>query len=140
MAWWTWGSLTGALIRSVPATVVNVSSRGCLIYTASRLEAGAVGVLVVDGVEPHCEAIRVCHSLERPGAGLPFSAGTEFLVFDAPAGPSVRHRAAHLEAGQRHSRLVDRGENSGLGTTGSKAGRRARRPATGVNTRDSGGQ
>ena len=140
MAWWTWGPLTGALIRSVPATVVNVSRRGCLIYTAARLEPGAVGVLAVDGIEPHSEAIRVCHSLERPGAGLPFCAGTEFLVFDAPPGPSVRHRAARLEAGQRHSRLADAGESSGAATTGSKAGRQDRHRDTGVNPGDSGRQ
>lgn len=139
MTWWTWGPLTGALIRSVPATVVNVSRRGCLIYTTARLQPGVVGVLVVDGVEPHSEAIRVCHSLERPGAGLPFCAGTEFLVFDAPPGPSVRHRAARLEAG-RHNRLVDRGENSGAGPTGSKAGIQDRPRDTGVNPGDSGGQ
>ena|SRR5688572_30825033 len=140
MAWWTWGPLTGALIRSVPVTVVNVSRRGCLIYTATRLEPGAVGVLAVDGVDPHTEAVRVCHSLERPGAGLPFCAGTEFLVFDASPGPSVRHRAARLEAGQRHSRLADAGENSGRKPTASKAGPRERARDGGVNPGDSGGQ
>ena len=139
MAWWTWGPLTGALIRSVPATVVNVSTRGCLIHTAARLEPGVVGVLVVEGVGKHREAVRVCHSLERRGAGLPFCAGTEFLVFDAPPGPSVRHRAARLEAGKRPSRLADGGENSGTNPTGSKVGVRRPRHGTGENTGDSSG-
>ena|SRR6187399_224255 len=140
MAWWTWGPLTGALIRSVPATVLNVSTRGCLIQTAARLDPGVVGVLVVDGTDrAHSEAIRVCHSIARPGSSLPFCAGTEFLVFDAPLAPSVRHRAARLEAGQRHCRLVDAGENSGTNPTSSKVGGRGRRHGTRENTGDNSG-
>ena len=137
MAWWTWGPLTGALIRSVPATVVNVSTRGCLIHTAARLEPGVVGVLLVEGVDGHSEAIRVCHSLERRGAGLPFCAGTEFLVFDAPHGPSVRHRAARLETAKRPSRLVETGENSGTKPTSSKVDARGLGHEMGAKTGDS---
>ena len=139
MAWWTWGPLTGALIRSVPATVVNVSTRGCLIQTAARLEPGAVGILVVEGGDGHCEAVRVCHSIERPGASVPFCAGTEFLVFDAPPGPSVRHQAARLEVGKRPSRLVDAGENSGTKPTSSKVDARGPGHETGAKTGDSSG-
>jgi hypothetical protein len=140
MAWWTWGPLTGALIRSVPATVLNVSTRGCLIQTAARLDPGAVGVLVVEGGDnPHSEAVRVCHAIERPGSTLPFCAGTEFMVFDAAAAPSVRHRAARLEAGQRLSRLVDARENSGTNATSPKVGRRGRRLGRREITRDSSG-
>ena len=128
MAWWTWGPLTGALIRSVPATVLNVSARGCLIQTAARLDTGAVGVLVVESSEDmHREAVRVCHTIERPGSTLPFCAGTEFLVFDAATAPSVRHRAARLEARHPFSRLVDGGENSGIKPTIPQAGARRRR-------------
>lgn len=140
MAWWTWGPLTGALIRSVPASVLNVSTRGCLIQTAARLDPGAVGVLVVEGNDnAHSEPVRVCHAIERPGSSLPFCAGTEFLVFDAPAAPSVRHRAARLEAGQRPSRLVDAGENSGRHSTSPKVGTRGRRLGKRENTGDSSG-
>lgn len=140
MAWWTWGPLTGALIRSVPATVLNVSTRGCLIQTAARLDPGAVGVLVVEGSEDmHSEAVRVCHAIERPGSTLPFCAGTEFLVFDAAAAPSVRHRAARLEAGQRLRRLVDAGENSGRKSTSPKVGPRARKLGQRETTGDASG-
>jgi hypothetical protein len=140
MAWWTWGPLTGALIRSVPATVLNVSTRGCLIQTAARLDPGAVGVLVVEGSDNvHSEAVRVCHAIERPGSTLPFCAGTEFLVFDAPAPPSVRHRAARLEAGQRLSRLMDARENSGTDSTSPKVGARGQRSGRRENTSDSSG-
>ena len=140
MAWWTWGPLTGALIRSVPATVLNVSRRGCLIQTAAPLDPGAVGVLVVEGSDNlHSEAVRVCHAIERPGATLPFCAGTEFLVFDAPAAPSVRHRAARLEAGQKLSRLVDAGENSGRKSTSPKVGTRGRRLGRRESTSDPSG-
>ena len=137
MTWWTWGALTGALIRSVPATVLNVSTRGCLLQTAARLDPGAVGVLVVEGSDDaHSEPVRVCHAIERPGSSLPFCAGTEFLVFDAPAAPSVRHRAARLEAGQRPSRLVEGGENSGTKSTTSKVGTHRRRLGKRENTGD----
>ena len=140
MAWWTWGPLTGALIRSVPATVLNVSTRGCLIQTSARLDPGVVGVLVVEGSDnAHTEAVRVCHAIERPGSSLPFCAGTEFLVFDAPAAPSVRHRAARLEAGHRFSRLVTAGENSGSRTTSPKVATRGRRVGRRENTGDSSG-
>ena len=121
MAWWTWGPLTGALIRSVPVTVLNVSTRGCLIQTAARLDPGAVGVLEVEGAEDvHSEVVRVCHAIERPGSSVPFCAGTEFLVFDAPASPSARHRAARCEGARRLSRLTAAGENSGTRTTSPK--------------------
>jgi len=140
MAWWEWGPLTGALIRSVPATVVNVSTRGCLIQTTARLDPGLVGVLVVGGGDnAHSEAVRVCHAIERPGSSLPFCAGTEFLVFDAPAARSTRHRAARFEAGQRLSRLADTRENSGTKSTSPKVATRGRRPGSRENTGDHSG-
>jgi hypothetical protein len=138
MAWWTWGPLSGALIRSVPATVLNVSTRGCLIQTASRLEPGVVGTLVVEGGDDaHSEAVRVCHAIERPGSSLPFCAGTEFLVFDAAAAPSVRHRAARAGGEERLSRLTGAGENSGTGTTSAKVPARIRRSDRRANAGDS---
>jgi hypothetical protein len=130
MAWWTWGAVNGALIRRVPASVVNVSSRGCLIETAAPLLPGTVGLLeVADADGAHGEAVRVCHTLERPGSAMPFRAGTEFLVLDAPAAVSVRERAARLERSLRPvadpaagpPRLVPAGENSGGGRTTPKA-------------------
>ena len=131
MAWWTWGPLTGALVRRVPATVVNLSTRGCLIQRRARLEAGVVGWLVVhNGEQPVTDLIRVCHTVERPGATLPFCAGSEFLVLDVAAPPSVRQQAARLEARQSSSRLVSSGENSGIGPTTPKAGGRRPRRST----------
>ena len=121
MAWWTWGAMTGALVRRLPASVLNISSRGCLIETATPLVPGTVGLLeVVD--DPHGEAVRICHSVERPGAAMPFRAGTEFLVLDAAAPPSMRMRALRLGSGQV---LAGGGENSGCNRTTPKLPDRA---------------
>ena len=66
MAWWTWGPLTGALVKLIPARVVNVSRHGCLLETSSPLPAGAVGSLEIErGGQKHVEAIRVCRTAER---------------------------------------------------------------------------
>jgi hypothetical protein len=121
MAWWTWGRLTGALVRRVPATVVNVSARGCLIQTAAPLLPGDVGLLEVDTDDGRTEVVRVCHSIERPGGALPYCAGTEFLVLDAASPTSIRGRAARLESGDRTGRLARAGENSGTSPTTTKA-------------------
>jgi hypothetical protein len=99
MPWWTWKGVTGALVRRVPASVVNVSSRGCLLETHAPLQPGVVGLLEVDDAEQsHNEVVRVCHAVARAGASVPFLVGTEFLVLDAAALPSVRHKVARLEA------------------------------------------
>lgn len=100
MPWWTWGKLTGALVRHIPATVVNVSSRGCLLETRSPLVAGTVGILEIDEAEGPSEVVRVCHSFERTGAAMRFRAGGEFLVLDAATAVSVRQRAWRLDAQQ----------------------------------------
>jgi hypothetical protein len=120
MAWWTWGRLTGALVRRVPATVVNVSARGCLIQTAAPLRPGEVGLLEVDADVSRPEAVRVCHAVERPGGALPYCAGTEFLVLDAASPTSIRGRAARLAAAEP-GRLARAGENSGTRPTTTKA-------------------
>ena len=125
MAWWTWGTLTGALVRRVPATVVNVSTRGCLIYTAAPLAPGVVGLLEVETAD--CappEAVRVCHALERSGSALPFSAGTEFLVLDAAPLASIRDQAARLAAGHRSSRLASDRVYSGRASDNTETGAR----------------
>jgi hypothetical protein len=109
--------MTGALIRRLPASVLNISSRGCLIETATPLVPGTVGLLEV-GDETHGEAVRICRSVERPGAAMPFRAGTEFLVLDAGAPPSMRVRALWLGSGLG---LVGGGENSGCERTSPKA-------------------
>lgn len=135
MSWWTWPEVTGALVRRVPAAVIDVSASGCLLETHAPLKPGTVGLLEVDdGGLGHREVVRVCHSRERAGASMPFRAGTEFLVLDAAASPSVRHKAARLEAlhasGPRRRagrRLVTAEEKSGAGRTTPKAGRRAAR-------------
>ena len=127
MAWWTWGRLPGALVRRVPATVVNVSARGCLIQTAAPLLPGDVGLLEIETDPGRPEAVRICHSVERAGGTLPYCAGTEFLVLDAASPTSIRGRAARLESGERHGRLARAGENSGTSPTTTKA---ADRPVT----------
>lgn len=109
--------MTGALVRRLPASVLNISSRGCLIETAIPLVPGTVGLLEVgDGTQG--EAVRICRSVERPGAALPFRAGTEFLVLDAAAPPSIRVRALRLGSGEL---LAGGGENSGSDRTTPKA-------------------
>ncbi len=120
MAWWTWGRLTGALVRRVPATIVNVSARGCLIQTASPLRPGEVGLLEVDADASRPEAVRVCHAVERPGGALPYCAGTEFLVLDAASPTSIRGCAVRLASGESN-RLARAGENSGTRPTTTKA-------------------
>jgi len=98
MGWWTWGKLTGALVRRVPATVVNVSRHGCLIETAVPLTPGVVGFLRIEGQdEQDAETIRVCRLLDRPGGARAFCVGSEFLILDAATSASIRHRAASLE-------------------------------------------
>jgi hypothetical protein len=121
MDWWTWGRLTGALVRRVPATIVNVSARGCLIQTAAPLCPGEVGLLEVDTDASRPEAVRVCHAVERPGGTLPYCAGTEFLVLDAASPTSIRGRAVRLECGESTGRLARGGENSGTRPTTTKA-------------------
>jgi hypothetical protein len=121
MAWWTWGRLTGALVRRVPASIVNVSARGCLIQTAAPLRPGEVGLLEVDADASRPEAVRVCHAVERPGGALPYCAGTEFLVLDAASPTSIRGRVGRLEAGEQMSRLARAGENSDTRATTTKA-------------------
>jgi hypothetical protein len=99
VSWWTWTDVTGALVRRVSAEVINVSSRGCLLETCAPIKPGTVGLLEVDGGENgHSEVVRVCHAVERAGASVPFRVGTEFLVLDAAASPSVRQKVARLEA------------------------------------------
>ena len=118
MAWWTWGALTGALVKRVPVTVVNLSRGGCLIQTAAPLEPGLVGVLAVNaGNVAKSEAIRVAHASRRPGASMPFSAGMEFLVLDTAGVASIREEAFRAESGRRPSRLAMAGENSGTKRT-----------------------
>ena len=117
MAWWTWGPLTGTLVRRVPATVVNVSRHGCLIETAAPLAPGVVGSLRLEGGVPDSvETIRICRSQERPGAALPFCAGSEFVVLGPPSEASIRQRAASLER-EHWVMPVRAGENSGTSLT-----------------------
>jgi hypothetical protein len=126
MGWWTWGAVRGALVRRLPATVVNVSDRGCLIEMAAPLEPGTIALLEVHGSDrAQSEAVRVCHSIARPGAAVPFRAGTEFLVLDA-AFPSVGQPATWAEIHRsRFSSLPPAGENSGSNPTTLKGCRSA---------------
>ena len=121
MAWWTWGPVSGALVRRVPATVVNVSAGGCLIETAAPLLPGEVGVLQVEAQDSQPEAVRVCRLVERPGGPLPYCAGTEFLVLDAPSPGSIRGEAVRFATREKTSRLARTGEKSGTAPTRSKA-------------------
>ena len=139
MAWWTWGALTGALVKGIPAKVVNVSRHGCLLETSSPLPAGVVGSLEIErGGQKHIEPIRVCRTAERPGGALPFSAGSEFLILDAAPASSIRSQAARLERKQAPSRLAGDGENSVSGLTTSKASPRQDLDGDGAIPRDFG--
>jgi hypothetical protein len=141
MAWWTWGKLTGALVRRVPATLVNVSRRGCLIETSVPLAPGVVGSLLIEGAtRSDAETIRVCRLLERPGGTLPFCAGSEFLVLEAGSNRSIRHRAASLERDQWLTVATDAGENSGTNRTTPKAPVRQHSDGPPETGRDSGYQ
>jgi hypothetical protein len=141
MAWWTWEKLTGALVRRVPATLVNVSRRGCLIETSVPLSPGVVGSLLIEGATPSdAETIRVCRLLERPGGAAPFCAGSEFLVLDAGASTSIRHRAARLERDQWSIAAADAGENSGTNRTTPKPAARQQSDGPAETGRDSGYQ
>ena len=122
MGWWTWGPMTGALIRRVPADVLNLSSGGCLLQSAAPLAPGLVGVLELEALD--CspkDAIRICHGLKRPGSAVPFCAGAEFLIFDAADSSSIRDQVARDRTPQLVSRLAEAGENSGMGHTTPKA-------------------
>jgi len=137
MAWWTWGALTGALVKGIPAKVVNVSRQGCLLETSSPLQAGVVGSLEIDrDGEKHIEPIRVCRTAERPGGVLPFWSGSEFLILDAAPSSSIRSQAARLERKQAPSRLAGAGENSVSGLTTSKVASRQDLDADGAILRD----
>lgn len=122
MAWWTCKPVAAALVRRIPANVVNLSARGCLIQTVAPLTPGAIGLLQLDhAATEQSEAIRVCHSVGRSGGPLPFCAGAEFLVLDAASAASIRATASRLEATPYSSRSGDAGENSGAVMTGPKA-------------------
>jgi hypothetical protein len=118
VAWWTWEPVSGVLVRRVSATVLNVSDRGCLIETAAPLEPGTIALLELEGVDrARSETVRVCHSIARPGAAVPFRAGTEFLAVDPPASPGQEVSAETEIHRQRLRRLALAGENSGSGRT-----------------------
>ena len=117
MAWWTWGTLTGALVRRIPASLVNVSRQGCLIETSVPLAPGSVASLRIEGGEQDAEHIRVCRLVEKPGGALPFCAGSEFLVLDVASSASLRQRAASLERTQWPAVAPGTGENSGTSRT-----------------------
>lgn len=117
MGWWTWGPVTGALIRRVQAEVINVSAGGCLLQTAAPLAPGLVGVLKLDAFDSATDAVRICHGLNRPGSALPYCAGAEFLVFDTASATSIRDRVATVQGPRAAKRLATAGENSGMGHT-----------------------
>jgi len=122
MGWWTWGPMTGALIRRVPADVLNLSSGGCLLKSAAPLVPGLVGVLELQvfGRSPR-DAVRICHASSRPGSALPYCAGAEFLIFDAADSSSIRDQVARDRTPELSSPLARAGENSGMSHTTPKA-------------------
>jgi hypothetical protein len=139
MAWWTWGKLTGALVRRVPATLVNVSRHGCLIETTVPLAPGVVGSLRIEGQDQQdAETIRICRLLDKRGGALPFCAGSEFLILDAPSSASLRHRAASLEQDFWSTVADGTEENSGMNRTSPKVASRQDSDTGGVNRSDSG--
>jgi hypothetical protein len=126
--WWTWSTVTGALVRRVPAQIVNLSASGCLIESAAPLPPGVVGVLELETPErTHREAVRISYGHHRPGSAAPFCAGVEFLVFDAAESGSIREHVWGTAAPHAAARLARAGENSGTSRTSAKvAGRRRR--------------
>jgi hypothetical protein len=108
MTWWNWKRVSGALARHVRVRVVNVSTRGCLVESSSRLEVGTVGMLEVEiQGRRQVEVIRVCHAVERRGHGTPYLAGVQFLELDAAPRHSVRQQAPRLEVPPASVELKD---------------------------------
>lgn len=119
MAWWTWPGVTAAIVRSLPATVREVGANGCLVDMTVPLAPGTVGLLATDADGMDAEAIRVCRSSAHSGGAMPFRAGVEFLVLDAPRPSSIRLLALQRATAALLGRLAlpAQGESSGIEPT-----------------------
>jgi hypothetical protein len=90
--------LVAVLGREVPVRVVDISSAGCLLESASRLDKGATGLLrVTFGEVEYADQVRVMRCLELEGGSGLYRMGAEFLWTTSPDVLSLRRVIARLQ-------------------------------------------
>ena len=91
--------LVAVLGREVPVRLVDISSSGCLLESASRLEKGTTGSLrvVYEGHE-YSDDVRIMRCRPVEGSGSLYYLGAEFLWTTSPGDRSLRRILASLQA------------------------------------------
>jgi hypothetical protein len=89
--------VTSVLGREVNAELLNISSSGCLLESATRIEVGTAGLLrmTIGGAE-YRDDVRVVRCQAIQGAGARYQVGVEFLWTTPPNERSLRRLVAQL--------------------------------------------
>ena len=92
------GDLVAVLGRAVPVRLIDISSGGCMLESASRLEKGATGHLrVLFEDAEYMDDVRVMRCQESEGGSGLFHLGAEFLWTTSPHERSLRRVIAKLQ-------------------------------------------
>lgn len=95
------------LVRSIPVRLIEVSTGGCRLESASRIESGTSGQLAVllQGLM-RIDDVRVARCQARAGAGSVFQVGAELLRTRRLARRTVRMAVRQLISGSRPEGLT----------------------------------
>ncbi len=110
-----WPRISGSLVRTMPARLIEVSDGGCRVETSMPVENGLSAQLEVTfGDAVMGEGLRICRCQIVPGAGPLFRVGAEFRS-TAGSNYSLRHRLMSHADGGTHGAAVRliRGERPG---------------------------
>jgi len=101
--------LVGVLTRDVPVQMQNVSGSGCLLASASAIDAGTVGRLRLHiGDREYGDDVRVIRCRRVEGAGSTHQIGVEFAWTTQPGAASLRRIARRFAGESAHDRQVVR--------------------------------
>jgi len=96
--------MVGALVKTVPVHVVDLSEGGCLVDSPMPLAAGLCGELGITLDESlRSEALQICRCQIVPGAGSLFRVGAQFRLLSL-CGHSFRHRLLERVVGSLTAR------------------------------------
>jgi hypothetical protein len=91
------GDATSVLGRELKAELLNISSSGCLLEAATRIDVGTAGLLCITvGDREYRDDVRVVRCQAIQGAGARFHLGVEFLWTTPPDARSLRRLVAQL--------------------------------------------
>jgi hypothetical protein len=91
--------LVAVLGREISVQLIDISVSGCLLESASRIEAGTTGSLrVVFGGQEYLDDIRVMRCRPSEGSSSLYFLGVEFLWTTSPHERSLRRILATLQA------------------------------------------